>query len=155
MKYALHILLLTVINYFAFTYIPTQGYVSDDKQCIQVGQLSFMDKGDNIICYFHVSNPFLQIFYVLYSIYFLLSSFQLKYGINDLKVYIYIYIYYQTRNSLMERFSVVHATIFRFYRALPFLFELRTIYDWTFSVTSLNLFQWIKVEDSNIINYNN
>jgi len=59
----------------------------------------------------------------------------------------------KTRNSLMEHFTFVHATIFRLYRAFPFLFELRTIYDWTFSVTSLNLFQWIKVEDSNKILY--
>jgi hypothetical protein len=48
----------------------------------------------------------------------------------------------------MEHFTMVHAFIFRMYRAIPFLFELKTIYDWTFSHTSLNLFQWIKVEDS-------
>jgi hypothetical protein len=51
----------------------------------------------------------------------------------------------------MEHYSVVHANIFKVYRAVPFLFELKTIYDWTFSETALNLFQWVKLEDSNLI----
>ena len=55
----------------------------------------------------------------------------------------------------MEHFSIVHAFIFRIYRAVPFIFELKTICDWTFSHTSLNLLQWIKVEDSKLFIYIN
>ena len=31
--------------------------------------------------------------------------------------------------------------------ALPFLWELRVVLDWTFDTTSLTLFEWLKIED--------
>ena len=37
--------------------------------------------------------------------------------------------------------------MFSLYRGLPFAFELRTMLDWTFTETSLSLFQWLKFED--------
>lgn len=33
-------------------------------------------------------------------------------------------------------------------KAIPFLFELGSILDWTFTKTSLDLFQWMKLEDA-------
>lgn len=37
--------------------------------------------------------------------------------------------------------------IFQIYRAIPFLFELKNFLDWTMTKTSLNLMQWIKLEE--------
>lgn len=37
--------------------------------------------------------------------------------------------------------------------ALPFLPLLKVIMDWTFSVTSLDLFQWFKLEDIHLLLY--
>jgi piezo-type mechanosensitive ion channel component 1/2 len=33
------------------------------------------------------------------------------------------------------------------WRAIPFIFELKTILDWTFTKTSLHFYYWIKLED--------
>lgn len=37
------------------------------------------------------------------------------------------------------------------FRGIPFLQELKVIMDWTFTATTLDLFQWFKIED---IHYN-
>ncbi|KAJ7571313.1 hypothetical protein O6H91_01G159100 [Diphasiastrum complanatum] len=36
---------------------------------------------------------------------------------------------------------------FRIYRALPFLFELRCVLDWSCTTTSLTMYDWLKLED--------
>lgn len=38
-------------------------------------------------------------------------------------------------------------------RAIPFFTELKVIMDWTFIKTSLDLFQWFKLEDIHYILY--
>lgn len=45
----------------------------------------------------------------------------------------------------MDSFNPVSGIIFRGYLAIPFIFELRTLIDWTFTSTSLDAFQWIKL----------
>ena len=50
-------------------------------------------------------------------------------------------------NSLTKKDSVINKWIFQGYLAIPFLWELRTITDWTFTKTALDLFQWFKFED--------
>lgn len=44
--------------------------------------------------------------------------------------------------------SLVYRISFNIYRALPFLYELRSVIDWTFTSTSLDIFQWFKMEDA-------
>lgn len=46
---------------------------------------------------------------------------------------------------LMDSFNPVSGVIYRGYLAIPFIFELRTLIDWTFTTTSLDAFQWIKL----------
>ena len=45
----------------------------------------------------------------------------------------------------MDTFNPVTGVIYRGYLAIPFIFELRTLIDWTFTTTSLDAFQWIKL----------
>lgn len=46
----------------------------------------------------------------------------------------------------MNAASSLRGSMFAAYRALPFIFEIRTFLDWTFTKTALDLFQWIKFE---------
>jgi hypothetical protein len=44
---------------------------------------------------------------------------------------------------------------FRIYKAIPFLWEMKVIIDWTVTATSLDLFQWFKLDDAfNYLYYN-
>ena len=47
----------------------------------------------------------------------------------------------------MEGYSKLNKTAFKIYKAIPFFFEIKTFMDWTFTDTSLDLFQWLKFED--------
>ncbi len=44
--------------------------------------------------------------------------------------------------------STFNRAAFSVYKAIPFIYELRGIVDWTVSKTSLDLFQWFKLEDA-------
>ena len=45
--------------------------------------------------------------------------------------------------------------LFRIYRGLPFLWEMKVIIDWTVTNTCLDLFQWFRLDDAfNYVYYN-
>lgn len=46
---------------------------------------------------------------------------------------------------LMDTFNPVTGVVYRGYLAVPFIFELRTLIDWTFTSTALDAFQWMKL----------
>ena len=46
---------------------------------------------------------------------------------------------------MVNNFNSIPSIVFRFYLAIPFIFELRSIIDWTFTTTALDVFQWIKL----------
>ncbi|KAI0518689.1 hypothetical protein KFK09_006125 [Dendrobium nobile] len=48
---------------------------------------------------------------------------------------------------LTSKISQINYLGFRLYRALPFLYELRCMLDWSCTTTSLTLYDWLKVED--------
>ncbi|XP_070509149.1 piezo-type mechanosensitive ion channel component-like [Chironomus tepperi] len=76
------------------------------------------------------------LFYIIKFIYFLLSAYQIRCG-------------YPARvlgNFLMRKFNLLHSIGFKIFMAIPFLFELRTLIDWTFTSTSLSFSEWMKVE---------
>ncbi|CAD8086378.1 unnamed protein product [Paramecium primaurelia] len=94
-------------------------------------------------CQYITYNIFMILFYMLICLYFFLSSIQIKYGIND----------QIAQNTLMKGYKFHNFVIFKIYKLMPFLFELRTICDWAFSETSLTLFQWIKLEEIHSLLY--
>jgi len=88
------------------------------------------------ICFFN--NGSLIFLYIMCCIYFYFSSKQLKYGFPLITKGQYFADSTQLRNRIA----------FKIYRNVPFLYELRAILDWTITKTSLDLFQWFKMEDA-------
>lgn len=81
------------------------------------------------------TNTYIWIFYTLYSTSFLASALQIKYGIN------------QYSKGFMDRFTWYNGFIYIGFRAIPFLFEFKVFSDWTFTKTSLRIFDWIRLEE--------
>lgn len=48
----------------------------------------------------------------------------------------------------MRDTSFVTSYAFKVYKALPFLWEMKVIVDWTVTLTCLDLFQWFKLDDA-------
>lgn len=78
-----------------------------------------------------------KIWYMVKCFYLLLSAYQIRCG-------------YPTRilgNFLCKGYNYVNMILFKFFMAVPFLFELRTIMDWMWTDTSMTIFDWLKMED--------
>ncbi|KAG0452569.1 hypothetical protein HPP92_025233 [Vanilla planifolia] len=70
-----------------------------------------------------------------------LQAMQIRHGIPN-------------RSTLYQQFLTTKTTRvtflgFRLYRALPFLYELRCVLDWSCTSTSLTMYDWLKLEDIN------
>jgi len=83
------------------------------------------------------SGPSIRIFYVLNAVYFTLSALQLKYGIPE----------FTGRMAIMKNYTTFNNVCLKVYKATPFFSEVKTFMDWTFTTTSLDLFQWLKLEE--------
>jgi hypothetical protein len=71
------------------------------------------------------------------AVYLLLSGLQISYGYPP---------FIQT-NWMTKRAHHFWGNIFKLYRSLPFLYELRMLLDWACTPTTLYLGDWIKLED--------
>ncbi|XP_039810070.1 piezo-type mechanosensitive ion channel homolog isoform X2 [Panicum virgatum] len=77
--------------------------------------------------------------YLTKSISLALQALQIRYGIpNKSNLY---------RQFLTSKVTQVNYLGFRLYRALPFLYELRCVLDWSCTTTSLTMYDWLKLED--------
>lgn len=79
--------------------------------------------------------PAMIAFSFFYFIYFFLSGLQVKYGYKKFKK---VNSFMVNRNSPSYFFMLV-------FIAIPFLYEIKCIMDWTFLKTSLQLFDWFKL----------
>ncbi|XP_026450011.1 piezo-type mechanosensitive ion channel homolog isoform X2 [Papaver somniferum] len=70
---------------------------------------------------------------------FVLMAIQIRYGVPH-KSTLY-------RQFLTSKVSHINYLGFRLYRALPFLYELRCVLDWSCTTTSLTMYDWLKLED--------
>ncbi|KAK3193919.1 hypothetical protein Dsin_025229 [Dipteronia sinensis] len=68
-----------------------------------------------------------------------LQAIQIRYGIPH-KSTLY-------RQFLTSEISRINYLGYRLYRALPFLYELRCVLDWSCTTTSLTMYDWLKLED--------
>ncbi|CAG9318174.1 PIEZO2_4 [Blepharisma stoltei] len=127
-----HILLLLTIHWLVFWYFPLYG------NYMMVGEYNCQSKYDNERCNNFQINYSLEGFYVLYMIYFIIASLQIQHGLPS----------FRTGSFPLQR-NVSSGSRYGFllYRALPFIFELRTLIDWTATKTSLDIFQWFKFEN--------
>ena len=87
---------------------------------------------------FFCNSPALVICYLFFTWYLYYSAFQIKFGYPEADTTQI----FTTSTDLFTRIA------FKVYRAIPFLTELKAILDWTVVRTSLDLFQWIKLDDA-------
>lgn len=79
----------------------------------------------------------LRAIYLTKSVSLALQAIQIKYGVPH-KSTLY-------RQFLTSEVSRVNYLGYRLYRALPFLYELRCVLDWSCTTTSLTMYDWLKV----------
>ncbi|GMH20487.1 hypothetical protein Nepgr_022328 [Nepenthes gracilis] len=70
-----------------------------------------------------------------------LQAVQIRYGMPNKST-----LYQQFLTSKVSRVNYLG---YRLYRALPFLYELRCVLDWSCTTTSLTMYDWLKLEDIN------
>lgn len=90
-------------------------------------------------CYDFNENFSLIIFYLLYCIYFWISSLQIRFGYSD----------WREPSSLTREATSMRQNLNLIYYNLPFLLELKTVLDWCFTKTSLDIFQWLELSEIN------
>ncbi|CBI34341.3 unnamed protein product, partial [Vitis vinifera] len=81
----------------------------------------------------------LRAIYLTKAISLALQAIQIRFGIAN-KGTLY-------RQFLTSSVSQINYVGFRIYRALPFLYELRCVLDWSCTTTSLTMYDWLKLED--------
>nr|XP_017241510.1 PREDICTED: piezo-type mechanosensitive ion channel homolog isoform X4 [Daucus carota subsp. sativus] len=79
----------------------------------------------------------LRAIYVTKAVSLALQAIQIRYGIPH-KSTLY-------RQFLTSKVSRINYLGYRLYRALPFLYELRCVLDWSCTTTSLTMYDWLKV----------
>jgi hypothetical protein len=126
--------MLLFIHCMVFWYFPITGNVllSGEQTCSKEYR-NADDKCNN----FQI-NQSLQCFYIFYLLYFIISAVQLRYGLPSFR---------KGSMSMMHTYTKGSRFMYQVYRGLPFLFEIKTVMDWTFTKTGLDLFQWFKFED--------
>ncbi|OMJ82306.1 hypothetical protein SteCoe_17020 [Stentor coeruleus] len=126
-KLILHGTLLIGVHFVIFWYFPGSSnkvYCSSSK--------------NETSCNDFTTNIFLRIFYILYVLYLIFEAQQISFGLPN---------FTEISFPLMRHIGPYTSSLFKFYRGAPFLFELRTVIDWTFTKTGLDIFQWFKFED--------
>ena len=81
-------------------------------------------------CNTFTNNGFIITFYLLLCLYFFAQAYQMRIGLPEIR----------KGSFLMDTFNPVSGVVYRGYLAIPFIFELRTLIDWTFTTTSLDAF---------------
>eukprot|EP00930_Biecheleria_cincta_P031116 TRINITY_DN21591_c0_g1_i1.p1 TRINITY_DN21591_c0_g1~~TRINITY_DN21591_c0_g1_i1.p1 ORF type:complete len:2145 (-),score=331.07 TRINITY_DN21591_c0_g1_i1:592-6582(-) len=84
------------------------------------------------------SDLLLLLFYILYMAYLGLTSLQLRYDVHVIRGGL----------GLTHNMDLLSSLAFKVYSAVPFAEEIRVLTDWTVTRTSLDFFQWMKLEDA-------
>ena len=126
-KYVLNLVIMAFSHIFIFFVFPICGNINLNNS---------VTCSDQDECNDFTSNKFLILFYLLYLAYLFISGLQVKYGYLDML----------PKSLLKTGETTIHSGIFSGYKAIPFLYEIKLAIDWTFTKTSLDLFQWNKFE---------
>ncbi|KAJ6397612.1 hypothetical protein OIU77_018596 [Salix suchowensis] len=87
----------------------------------------------------HAGRLALRAIYLTKAISLALQAIQIRFGVpHESTLY---------RQFLTSSISRINHMGFRVYRALPFLYELRCVLDWSCTTTSLTMYDWLKLED--------
>jgi hypothetical protein len=129
-KYFLHIIITVFIHFFIFFYLTMMGTYN-------LRSSVYCEDNKPTHCNDFILNSVMIWFYLLYCTYLYFSGLQLYYGLLDMR----------KRSLFMRGDSVMHSTLFRTYKAIPFLYELKLTIDWSFTPTALDLWKYIKFEN--------
>ncbi|XP_023640848.1 piezo-type mechanosensitive ion channel homolog isoform X3 [Capsella rubella] len=89
----------------------------------------------------HAAGLALRLIFLAKAMSLALQAIQIRYGLPH-KSTLY-------RQFLTSEVSRINYYGYRLYRALPFLYELRCVLDWSCTATSLTMYDWLKLEDVN------
>ncbi|XP_037492491.1 piezo-type mechanosensitive ion channel homolog isoform X2 [Jatropha curcas] len=89
----------------------------------------------------HAAGVALRAIFLAKAVSLALQAIQIRHGIPH-KSTLY-------RQFLTSKVSRINYLGYRLYRALPFLYELRCVLDWSCTTTSLTMYDWLKLEDIN------
>ena len=128
-KFILQIITVISIHIFIFWYLPL--YDTNKNIIINIKKQYFINE--------LLSNNYTLIFYILYCFYFTFSGLQIKYGLAGMRKV----------SPLMAGSSMTYNIIYKTFKAIPFLFELKNFIDWSFTPTALEIWQWLKFEEIN------
>ena len=84
-----------------------------------------------------VKSSSLQFFFLVKCLYWYLSGVQIREG----------YPLMRGERALMRKAVFPYSFFYNVYRAIPFVYEIRTILDWTFTKTTLDFGTYLQVED--------
>ncbi|XGW30944.1 hypothetical protein V3C99_009703 [Haemonchus contortus] len=91
-----------------------------------------------------LENTVAQALYVVKCLYLLVSAWQIRNGYPQLC----------TGNLLTHAYGLANMVFFKVFMLVPFLFELRTAIDWTWTDTSMPLFDFFNMENFYAVIYN-
>ena len=128
-KFILQIITVISVHIFIFWYLPL--YDSNKSIIKNINKQYFINE--------LLSNNYTLIFYILYCFYFTFSGLQIKYGLAGMRKV----------SPLMAGSSMTYNIIYKSFKAIPFLFELKNFIDWSFTPTALEIWQWLKFEEIN------
>ena len=139
MKYILNIVITILVHITAFFFLPMYGNMklTGNVYCTKKDNNEDGGNGDEN-CNDFVKNIWIIIFYLLNLLYIFVSSLQIKHGYLDMI----------PKSLLKTGETSIHSGIHSGYKAIPFLYELKLAIDWTFTRTSLDIFQWNKFESA-------
>ncbi len=83
-------------------------------------------------------NGYVKVYYCLWLAHFTFSALQIRYG----------YPIAPYKQTFLRDTSPMIIWLYRIYRAIPFLWEMKVITDWTVTTTCLDLFQWFRFDDA-------
>ncbi|XP_012490496.2 piezo-type mechanosensitive ion channel homolog isoform X1 [Gossypium raimondii] len=89
----------------------------------------------------HAGKLALRAIFLAKAVSLALQGVQIRHGIPQKAT-----LYWQFLTSRVSRINYLG---YRLYRALPFLYELRCVLDWSCTMTSLTMYDWLKLEDIN------
>ena len=134
-RFLFHILQILLIHGMVFWYFPNNagaqrnGYPECTKDDIDMNKCNEVP-----------SNMFLFIFYVLYSLYFTISSMQIREAWPEID-----------RDIVTKSSDTISRGITQAFYAIPFAWELQEIASWLWTKTSFDIFQWLKFSE---VHYN-
>lgn len=130
LKYIISIIFLIFSHVFIFFYLPMMGNYNLNRKIVCPNA--------SIKCNNFINNKLIITFYLIHTMYYIFSALQIRHGLLDLR----------KTSILMKKDNLLYYGIFKIYKEIPFLFELKHSLDWTFTKTSLDIFQWIKLESA-------